>query len=78
MSETSGSQAKVKGRNLILCSDGTGNKGGTGSDTNVFRIYHAIKAGRLKEEPSQLTFYDDGVGTATNSIARTLGGVHDT
>lgn len=61
-------------KNLILCSDGTGNKGGTGSDTNVYRIYHAIKAASKDDPREQRTFYDDGVGTATNSVARAIGG----
>ena len=30
------------GKNIILCSDGTGNKGGQGADSNVFRIFNAI------------------------------------
>lgn len=60
------------GRNIVLCSDGTGNKGGTGSDTNVFKIYHAIQGGANERE--QITFYDDGVGTATNGFARAIGG----
>ena len=25
-------------KNIIICSDGTGNRGGTGNDTNVWRI----------------------------------------
>ena len=36
------------GRNIVLFSDGTGNKGGTGADTNVFKLYHAVKGGENK------------------------------
>jgi len=67
-------------KNIILFSDGTGNKGGTGSDTNVFRLYHAIKVVKSKDDVSnkqrreQVCFYDNGVGTATNSIFRAFGG----
>jgi uncharacterized protein (DUF2235 family) len=60
------------GKNIVLCSDGTGNKGGTGSDTNVFRIYHAIHGG--KSEREQIAFYDNGVGTASHAVFRAIGG----
>ena len=30
-------------KNIILCSDGTGNKGGQGADTNVFKLYNSVK-----------------------------------
>ncbi|MBI1985889.1 MAG: DUF2235 domain-containing protein, partial [Rhodospirillales bacterium] len=33
---------KKKKRNIILCSDGTGNKGGYGADTNVFKIFNVV------------------------------------
>jgi hypothetical protein len=29
-------------KNIILCSDGTGNSGGKGHGTNVWRLYKAI------------------------------------
>ena len=59
-------------KSIILCSDGTGNKGGTGSDTNVFKLYHAIKGGPNKRD--QISFYDNGVGTASFSVLRGIGG----
>ncbi len=67
-------------KNIILFSDGTGNKGGTGSDTNVFKLYHAIKtikpadAGSSKVVREQICFYDNGVGTSSNSIFQAIGG----
>lgn len=30
------------GKNIILCADGTGNKGGSTPDSNVYKIYNAI------------------------------------
>ena len=53
------------GRNIILCSDGTGNLGGTTPDSNVFKLFNAIDI-HSHEKPGgkkQLTFYDEGVGT---------------
>jgi uncharacterized protein (DUF2235 family) len=63
------------GRNIVLFSDGTGNKGGTGSNTNVFNLYNAIKGGRQKPgERKQIAFYDNGVGTSSHAVARAIGG----
>lgn len=46
-------------KNIVLCSDGTGNKGGYGADTNVYKTYKAVKVFNA----DQYTFYDQGVGT---------------
>ena len=60
------------GKNIILCSDGTGNKGGQGADSNVFRIFNAIDI--HDTNLVQITFYDDGVGTAKNRYLRAVSG----
>ncbi|MDH5574982.1 MAG: DUF2235 domain-containing protein [Nitrospirota bacterium] len=59
-------------KNLILCADGTGNLGGTTPDSNVYRTYHLID----RNDPSQpqLIYYDNGVGTASNSYWRAFTG----
>lgn len=49
-------------KNIILCSDGTGQKGGEGPDTNVFRLYKMVD----NDHRDQLAFYDDGIGTDSN------------
>jgi uncharacterized protein (DUF2235 family) len=59
-------------KNIVLCSDGTGNSAGKFRGTNVKRIYDAID--RTLPEPRQVAFYDDGVGTETSRLRRTLGG----
>jgi len=62
-------------KNIVLCSDGTGNKGGSGSDTNVFKIYQAVKVNDFeKDERRQIVFYDNGVGTSKLNVAKALGG----
>lgn len=63
------------GKNIVLCSDGTGNQDIKNRGTNVFKLYEAVdiqghKNGAL---PKQVAFYDDGVGTA-NPIAKVIGG----
>ncbi|KZP16511.1 hypothetical protein FIBSPDRAFT_831766 [Athelia psychrophila] len=51
--------AERKGRNLVICIDGTSNKFGT-TNTNVVELYSQI----LKQESDkQLTYYDSGIGT---------------
>ncbi len=60
------------GKNIILCSDGTGNKGGQGADTNVFRLFNAVEI--HDDSPRQITFYDDGVGTSKNTYWRAISG----
>ncbi|KZP16568.1 hypothetical protein FIBSPDRAFT_831804 [Athelia psychrophila] len=48
-----------KGRNLVICIDGSSNKFGT-TNTNVVELYSQI----LKEESdNQFTYYDSGIGT---------------
>jgi uncharacterized protein (DUF2235 family) len=57
-------------KNIILCADGTGNKGGYTPDSNVYKIYNAIDLNN--ENTKQITFYDNGVGTQTNKYIRGL------
>ena len=62
-------------RNIVLCSDGTGNKGGSGSDTNVFKLYQAVKINDFAQhEREQIVFYDNGVGTSKLSVKKAAGG----
>ena len=51
----------AENRNIVVCSDGTGNRGGKTRGTNVWRIFNAVD--RHGEKPRQITYYDDGVGT---------------
>jgi len=63
-------------KNIVLCSDGTGNKDIKDRGTNVFKLYEAVdiqghKNGTL---PKQVAFYDDGVGTSRLPLAKAIGG----
>ncbi len=62
----------MTGKNIILCSDGTGNRGGKGHGTNVWRLYNGVHL-RISN-PRQITYYDDGVGTDDNKYLRAFGG----
>ncbi len=57
-------------KNIILCADGTGNKGGYTPDSNVYKTYNGVEL----HGAAQISFYDNGVGTSTNKIWRALTG----
>jgi uncharacterized protein (DUF2235 family) len=67
-----------KARNIVLCSDGTGNAGGRGPASNVWRIHEAVKRdppfGGDDPPQRQKVMYDDGVGTQSLKPAMILGG----
>ncbi len=59
-------------KRIVLCSDGTGNKGGTGRDTNVWRLFTYLDLNST--DPQQVAFYDDGIGTQDFKLLKALGG----
>ena len=65
-------------KNIILCSDGTNNKGGIGHPTNVWKIFNSVDLQSYKVrgsiQPEQVAFYDDGVGTDRLKLLKLLGG----
>ncbi len=64
-------------KNIVICSDGTGNTTVTGRGTNVFKLFEAVDVNGHQWDPAlppQLTFYDDGVGTESVKPLRVLGG----
>jgi uncharacterized protein (DUF2235 family) len=60
-------------KNIILCSDGTGNSGGKGYGTNVWRLYLALDH-HPHNAGTQVAFYDDGVGSQDYKILKAIGG----
>ncbi|MGB0911774.1 MAG: phospholipase effector Tle1 domain-containing protein, partial [Nitrospirales bacterium] len=59
-------------KNIVICADGTGNLGGETPDSNVYKMYNAIDIHSKKQR--QVTFYDNGVGTASNKYWRAVSG----
>jgi uncharacterized protein (DUF2235 family) len=55
-------------KNIVLCSDGTGNKGGYGADSNVYKTYKAVDI--KNPGVDQYTFYDQGVGTDKSDTSK--------
>jgi uncharacterized protein (DUF2235 family) len=62
-------------KNIVICSDGTGNSAVKDRGTNVFKLYEAVDADgwRTGAIPEQIAFYDDGVGTQELLPLRLLG-----
>src|SRR4051794_23861083 len=66
--ESSPQTPSAAGRNIVIFSDGTGQRGGVFFDearTNVYKLYRATRcAPDSSISPDrQLTFYDPGLGT---------------
>lgn len=64
-------------KNIVICSDGTGNSAIKDRGTNVFKLYEAVDLnGHLTDSTlmPQIAFYDDGVGTETFKPFKVLGG----
>jgi uncharacterized protein (DUF2235 family) len=64
-------------KNIILCSDGTGNSDIKGRGTNVFKLFEAVDLNEHRVNPlldQQLAFYDDGVGSKGPTLLRAMGG----
>lgn len=70
----------VASKNIIVCSDGTGNTANKGRGTNVFKVFESIdtrspdKDGVNGPKRRQIPIYCDGVGTEKLKIPRILGG----
>ena len=64
-------------KNIIVCSDGTGNSDIKGRGTNVFKLYEAVNLHDHEANsalPRQVAFYDDGVGTEDKWLRKVIGG----
>lgn len=70
-------QEQNPSRNIVLCSDGTGNTAFKDRGTNVFKLFEALELDdhlRTPGLPRQIAYYDDGVGTGSTLFERVLGG----
>jgi len=65
------------GKNIIICSDGTGNAANKDRGTNVFKLFEAVDLNGHRTNPlltPQVALYDDGVGTESFLPLKLLGG----
>ena len=62
-------------KNIVVFSDGTGQEGGKGTNTNVYKLFNMV----LDRSAEQIVFYDRGLGTgwrwATGKI-ESAGDIH--
>ena len=64
-------------KNIIICSDGTGNTAVKDRGTNVFKLFEAIDLNGHRTDATltpQVALYDDGVGTQSFLPLKLLGG----
>ena len=63
-------------KNIIICSDGTGNTAIKNRGTNVFKLYEAVdlRPPMGSGEAEQVAIYHDGVGTQKLKVIRLLAG----
>lgn len=59
-------------KNIVICMDGTGNRGGKTRGTNVWRIFNSVD--RHRDKLKQITYYDDGVGSDGFRLLRLFAG----
>jgi len=58
------------GKNIVVFSDGTGQKGGVGSNTNVYKLFNMVE----DRTDKQIAFYDPGLGTDWRKITGLIAG----
>lgn len=58
-------------KNIVIFSDGTGQEGGKGENTNVYRLFNMIE----DRTPDQIAFYDRGLGTGWRKLSGMAFGV---
>src|SRR5205823_4432539 len=65
-------------KNIVVCSDGTGNTAIKGRGTNVFKTFEAIDLTHHRTDPRltpQIALYDDGVGTESFKPLKIFAGI---
>lgn len=58
-------------KNILVFSDGTGQEGGVGNDTNIYKIFKMVE----DRTSNQIAFYDPGIGTGWRKVTGNIGGM---
>jgi hypothetical protein len=58
-------------KNIVVLSDGTGQEGGRGHDTNIYKLFRMLE----DRSPNQVVFYDQGLGTDWHKVTGNAFGV---
>jgi hypothetical protein len=57
-------------KNIVVLSDGTGQEGGRGHDTNVYKLMRMLE----DRTERQIVFYDQGIGTDQHAVTGSVAG----
>lgn len=57
-------------KNIVIFSDGTGQEGGKGANTNIYKLFNMIE----DRTSQQISFYDRGLGTGWRKMSGNIGG----
>ena len=57
-------------KNIVVFSDGTGQEGGEGANTNIYKLFNMIE----DRTSQQISFYDPGLGTGWRKLSGNVGG----
>lgn len=57
-------------KNIVVLSDGTGQEGGKGHDTNVYKLFRMLE----DRTEQQVVFYDEGLGTDWRKVSGNIAG----
>ena len=57
-------------KNIVIFSDGTGQEGGKGANTNIYKLFNMVE----DRTSQQIAFYDRGLGTGWRKITGNIGG----
>ena len=58
-------------KNIVIFSDGTGQEGGEGNNTNVYKLFNMVE----DRTPQQVAFYDPGLGSGWRKVTGNVGGM---
>ena len=58
-------------KNIVIFSDGTGQEGGSGTNTNVYKLFNMVR----DRSPDQIAFYDRGLGTGWRKVTGNAAGM---
>ena len=57
-------------KNIVIFSDGTGQEGGKGANTNIYKLFNMIE----DRTQQQVSFYDAGLGTGWRKVSGNVSG----
>ncbi len=57
-------------KNIVIFSDGTGQEGGKGANTNIYKLFNIIE----DRTAQQISFYDRGLGTGWRKLSGNISG----